>query len=90
MALDVVRERYGRLYALVEMTAAKWTPRSLGVDAETLSRWSSRGLLRAHELRGVKLRPGCWDDAPVVDAADAPTLLCGGDDLVPVRARPVD
>jgi hypothetical protein len=72
------------------MTAAKRTPRPLGVDAETLSRWSSRGLLRAQRLRGVQLRRGCWDDAPVVDAADAPALLCGGDDLVPVRVRPVD
>jgi hypothetical protein len=72
------------------MTAAKRTPRPLGVDAETLSRWSSRGLLRARELRGVELRPGCWDDTPVVGAADAPTLLCSGDDLVPVRVRPVD
>lgn len=88
--MDVVRERYGRLYALVEMTAVKPTPRPLGVDAETLNRWSNRGLLRAHRLRGVQLRLGCWDDAPVVDAADAPTLLCGGDDLVPVKARPVD
>jgi hypothetical protein len=28
---------------------------------------------------GLRGRPGCWDDAPLVGAADAPTLLCGGD-----------
>jgi hypothetical protein len=72
------------------MTAPGRTPRTLGVDAETLSRWRSRGLLDARELHSDQLQPGCEDAAPLVGIAAAPMLVCGSDDLVAVRARSVD
>jgi len=72
------------------MTAPQNTPRTLGVDAETVSRWRSRGLLRARELRSDQLRSGCEDATPVVAISAAPVMVCGSDDLVAVRARPVD
>jgi predicted site-specific integrase-resolvase len=72
------------------MTASKRTPRALGVDAETLSRWSSRGLLRARELRSDQLRPGCENATPLVGVGAAPMLACDSDDLVSVKARSVD
>lgn len=71
------------------MKTPERTPRTLGVDAETVSRWRSRGLLRARALRSDQLRPGCEDAAPVVAVGAAP-VVSGGDDLVAVRARPVD
>ncbi|MGC2375120.1 MAG: hypothetical protein WA484_14705 [Solirubrobacteraceae bacterium] len=72
------------------MTAPKRTARALGVDAETLSRWSSRGLLRASELHTDHLRPGCENAAPLVGVGAARLSVCGSEDLVAVRARPVD
>jgi predicted site-specific integrase-resolvase len=72
------------------MTAPKRTPRTIGVDAETLSRWRSRGLLRARELHGDQLRPGCENAARLAGVGAAPMLVCGSDDLVAVKARPVD
>jgi predicted site-specific integrase-resolvase len=72
------------------MNTPERTTRTLGVDAETLRRWRSRGLLRARELHSDQLRPGCEDAAPVVAIGAAPVMVSGSDDLVAVRARPVD
>ncbi len=66
------------------------TPRTLGVDAHTLSRWRSRGLLRARALHSDQWRPGCEDAAPVVGIGAAPMLVCASDDLLAVSARTVD
>ena len=77
-------------YPLGKMKTPERTPRTLGVDAETLRRWRSRGLLRARELQNDQLRPGCEDAAPVVTIGAAPVMVSGSDDLVAVRARPVD
>ncbi len=68
------------------MTVPEHTPRALGVDAETVSRWRNRGLLRARVLHSDQLRLGREDDAPAVGAADAPTLTWR-DDMVAVRVR---
>jgi predicted site-specific integrase-resolvase len=66
------------------------TPRPLGVDVETLNRWKSRGLLRARKLRSDQVRPG-WEDAPLVAGIGAaPILVVGSDDLVAIKACPVD
>lgn len=43
----------------------------------------------ARELHSDQLRPGCEDAAPVVAVGAAP-VVSGSDDLVAVRARPVD
>lgn len=72
------------------MTAPKRNPRTLGLDAQTLHRWSSRGLLRARELHSDHLRPSSENAAPLVGLDAAPLLVCGSDDLVAVRASPVD
>jgi hypothetical protein len=72
------------------MTAPGRTPRTLGVDAETVSRWRSRGLLDAHELNSDQLQPGCEDAMPLVGLDAVPMLVGGTEDLAPVRACPVD
>ncbi len=72
------------------MKARERTPRTLGVDAETVSRWWSRGLLDARELHSNQLRPGYEDATPLVAICAAPLVVSGSDDLVAVRARPVD
>jgi hypothetical protein len=77
-------------YPVGKMTARKRTPRTFSIDAQTLTRWSSRGLLLARELHSDQLRPGCEDAAPPVGVGSAPMLVCDSDDLVAVRARPVD
>lgn len=73
-----------------KMTAPGRTPRTLGVDAETVSRWRSRGLLDARELRSDQLQPGREDAMPPVGLDAAPMLVGGSEDLALVRARSVD
>jgi predicted site-specific integrase-resolvase len=72
------------------MTAPKRIPRTLGVDAQTVSRWSSRGLLRARELHSDHLRPALENAAPLTGVDAAPMVVCGSEVLVAVSARPVD
>jgi Phage integrase family len=72
------------------MTVPIRTPRSIGVDAATLSRWRSRGLLSARKLEGVRLRPS-FDEAARADVPCAvPPLTCNGEDVVAVKARHLD
>jgi hypothetical protein len=77
-------------YPLRKMTATQRTPRPLGVDAQTLSHWRSRGLLRSRVLRSDQLRPGRENAAPLVGIDAAPVLVCASEDLLAVRARPLD
>ncbi len=86
----IKRIRHRRPYPLGKMTAAKRTPRTLGVNAQTLSHWRSQGLLRARELHSDQLQPGRENAAPLMEVGAAPMLVCANDDLVAVRARPVD
>lgn len=44
----------------------------------------------ARELRSDQLRAGRENAAPLVGVGAAPKLVCDGDDLVAVKARPVD
>ncbi len=72
------------------MTVPIPTPRSIGVNAEALSRWRSRGLLSARKLKGVRLQPG-FDEAARVDViCEVPPLTCSGEDVVAVKARHLD
>ncbi len=84
------RNRHRHPYPVGRMTAPKRTPRTLSVNAQTLTRWSSRGILQARELHSDQLRAGYGNGAPPVGVGAAPTLVFGSDDLMAVRARPVD
>lgn len=55
-----------------------------------MSRWSARGLLRAHDLHGQHLRPDRENAAPAVRIDTLPSLVCDGEDVVPVSARSVE
>ena len=65
-------------------------PRAHSASTRRPERLEQPGILRARELHSDHLRAGCENAAPLVGVGAAPMLACGSDDLVAVRARPVD
>jgi hypothetical protein len=66
------------------------TPRSIGVDVDTMSRWISRGLVSARKIEGGQLRSGLDQTTRVEVTGEVPPLMCSGDDLVATKARHLD